>query len=400
MSEDDRDHRILGQKLDLFHFRDEAPGMVFWHPRGLAMVRELERAAREQARAQGYLEVRTPQVLRRAAWDASGHFAHFREHMFRIEDQSVEAALKPVSCPGHLYVASRRALSYRELPLRYAELGVVHRDEASGNLHGLLRVRQFTQDDGHVLAAWEDIPAEVRAFCAGIRPFYRAFGFDDIALALSTRPNDRAGDDASWDAAESALRDALVGLGESFVENPGQGAFYGPKIEVSLRDRHGRSWQCGTIQLDLVMPARFDVRYVDASGLRRVPAMLHRALFGSLERFLGIVLEHHGARLPAWLAPVQAVVLPVTGEAAAHAEALARELERNDVRALVLAHDSLARRIVEAHALAAPYVLVVGKNEVRDGTISMRRPGKSDETLPRGEALSVVTNGVARPSFG
>ncbi len=376
---DDRDHRHLGKRLDLFHFREEAPGMVFWHPRGHALYRALEDAVRVQCRSNGYEEVKTPQIMRRAVWEASGHWAHFYDGMFRVEDQSVEAAVKPVSCPGHIYVAMRRPPSYAALPLRYCELGTVHRDEARGTLHGLLRVRQFTQDDGHVVCAPDQVEAEVERFCRGVEPFYRAFGFEGVSVAFSSRPVERAGDDASWDAAEGALRRVLARLGMPFSEQPGQGAFYGPKLDFSLLDCHGRSWQCGTIQVDLVMPERFGLEYVDAEGKRRTPALLHRALYGSLERFLGILLEHHGARLPVWLAPVQVVVLPVTRAESAHAHAIAARFRRSaaGMRVAVLEDDSLARRVVEAHELAAPWVLVVGGREARDGSITVREASGS-----------------------
>ncbi|HVV88507.1 MAG TPA: threonine--tRNA ligase, partial [Kofleriaceae bacterium] len=311
---DPDDHRALAARLDLLHFQDEAPGMVFWHPRGYTLYRLLEEEARRHVQAGGYREVRGPQVLRRAIWEQSGHWDHFRDGMFAFGEGAAEAALKPVSCPGHLLLARRAAPSWRDLPLRYAEMGLVHRDEPDGSLHGLMRLRQFTQDDGHVFCTDEQIAGEVERFCRDLPAFYRRFGFDDVAVALSTRPADRAGDDAWWDQAEAALEAAVRGLGVPFTVQPGGGAFYGPKLEFVLRDRRGRAWQLGTIQLDLVMPRRFDLRYVDRDGERRHPAMLHRALYGSIERFLGVLLEHHGATLPAWLAPEQVAVLPVGAE--------------------------------------------------------------------------------------
>jgi len=400
---DDRDHRYVGQRLDLFHFREEAPGMVFWHPRGHALYRALEEAVRAQCRAHGYEEVKTPQIMRRSVWEKSGHWSHFFHGMFHVQDQAVDAAVKPVSCPGHIYVAMRRPPSYQELPLRYCELGTVHRDEASGTLQGLLRVRQFTQDDGHVVCMEEQVEAEIERFCRAVEPFYRAFGFlDGVSVALSSRPKDSAGDDSTWRVAEDTLRRVLARLEVPFVEQPGQGAFYGPKLEFSLRDRHGRSWQCGTIQVDLVMPKRFGLEYVGADGKRRTPVLLHRALYGSLERFLGILLEHHGARLPAWLAPVQVVVLPVTKagtkEGSSYGHSIAARLRASNVRTVMLDEGSLARRVVEAHDLAAPWVLVVGAREEKAGTVTIRDGALSREV--GGEALvAEVLAKAAAPVF-
>jgi threonyl-tRNA synthetase len=398
---DENDHRALAQRLDLVHFQEEAPGMPFWHPRGLLLYRLLEEAARDELAAQGYLEVKTPQVLRRPVWEASGHWRHFAEGMFRIDDAACEAALKPVSCPGHVYVVKRRAPSYRDLPLRLAEFGVVHRDELGGALHGLLRLRQFTQDDGHVFCDEAGAGAEVERFCRGVRPFYAAFGFDDVSVALSTRPADRAGDDALWDRAEAELAAALDRLGEPYEVQPGAGAFYGPKLEYVLRDRKGQRWQCGTIQFDLVMPRRFDVRYVDARGERVHPVMLHRALYGSLERFLGIVLEHHGARLPAWLAPAQAVVLPVAEAQRPWAEEVAGALGAAGLRvALDARPESLARRVAEAHDDAAPFLAVVGAREAAARSVTLRGREGPQEVLPLAAAVERLAGACARPAFG
>jgi threonyl-tRNA synthetase len=388
------DHRALSARLGLLHFQEEAPGMVFWHPRGLAIYRALDEAQRAQLRREGYEEVRTPQVLRRPMWEASGHWQHFRDAMIRVESDDpndvVESALKPVSCPGHIQIVKRMAPSYRDLPLRIAELGVVHRDEASGALHGLMRLRQFSQDDGHVFCAEADAEDEVLRFLDGVRPFYARLGFHELDVALSLRPVDRAGDDASWDRAESALARALGRWGAPFREQPGAGAFYGPKIELALRDRRGVLWQCGTIQLDLVMPARFDLRYVDASGAKQPLAMLHRALYGSLERMLGILLEHHGAALPAWLAPEQAVVLPVSAEQEGAARDFEAMLRRSGVRVAVDARgESLGKRIAEAHERGVPFAAVLGKREVVNEQIALRsREGQ--QVIARGEACAQI----------
>ncbi len=311
---DDNDHRQIGKRLDLFHFQEEAPGMVFWHARGLSLFRQLELAARRQLERQGYEEVRTPQLLKKAIWERSGHWHSFPEGMFVL--QAEQAALKPVSCPGHVEIFRRRAASFRDLPVRLAELGVVHRDEPSGTLQGLFRLRQFTQDDGHVFCAPDQIQDEVVRFLRGLFDLYAAFGFHDVAVALSLRPEKRTGSDEIWDRAEALLASSAERAGLEYTEQPGAGAFYGPKLELSLRDCFGRAWQCGTIQLDFVLPESFDIHYVDSGGARRRPAMLHRALYGSVERFLGVLLEHHGGVLPAWLAPDQVVVTAISEAAA------------------------------------------------------------------------------------
>jgi len=370
---DPDDHRALAARLDLLHFQDEAPGMVFWHPRGFTLYRLLEDAARRHVVAGGYQEVRTPQLLRRAVWEQSGHWQHHAGAMFRTGDGGTEAALKPVSCPGHVQLVLRAAPSWRDLPIRLAEMGLCHRDEAGGTLHGLMRLRQFTQDDGHIFCSDDQVGAEVERFCRDLPAFYARFGFTDVAVALSTRPEQRAGDDAWWDRAERELEAVVRGLGVPYQIQPGDGAFYGPKLEFVLRDRRGRPWQCGTIQLDLVLPQHFDVRYVAAGGERRHVVMLHRALFGSIERFLGILLEQHGAALPPWLAPEQVAVLPV-GEAQANAAAeVAARLAAVGLRVRVDGADAtLGRRIAMAHHLGVPWVAVVGAREAEAGTVTLR----------------------------
>ncbi len=369
---DEDDHRSLLRRLDLCHFQDEAPGMPFWHPNGWLLYRLLEDAVRQHIGAE-YAEVKTPQVLRRSIWEASGHWKHFQDGMFRLAEQHGECALKPVSCPGHIQIVKARSPSYRDLPLRLSELGLCHRDEPGGTLHGLLRLRQFTQDDGHIFCTLEQAQEELERFCRSVGSFYGKFGFDDVAVALSTRPAERAGDDASWDLAEATLARAVARLGWTPESLPGGGAFYGPKLEFSLKDRQGRRWQCGTIQLDLVMPQRFDLRYVTASGRKELVVMLHRALYGSLERFLGMLLEHFGAALPPWLAPTQVRVLPV---AAPHAEWTAEvvtRLARGGLRASLDARsESLAKRVAEAHEAAAPFVAIIGAREVERGLVTIR----------------------------
>jgi threonyl-tRNA synthetase len=392
------DHRYLGNELDLFHFQEEAPGMVFWHPRGLVIYRELEEAARRHVRREGYREVRGPQVLRRAIWEKSGHWDHFRENMFVLEDEPARlAALKPVSCPGHLEIVARMAPSFRDLPLRLAELGVCHRNEQSGALSGLFRLRQFVQDDGHVFCSEEQVASEVARFCASIPPFYRAFGFEDIHVALALRPESRLGDDASWDRAEAQLAEGAKAGGLDPELAPGGGAFYGPKLEIGLRDRSGRSWQCGTIQLDFFLPERFGVQYVDSDGSRKRPAMLHRALYGSLERFLAIVLEHHRGRLPAWLSPEQVRILPLHDSEQEAARLLARELEDRRVRVEIdPSGESIKKRVALAHAWEVPFVVVIGPKEIEGRFVDLRdRGGRS--AVPRGELVSRLEEAVRPP---
>jgi threonyl-tRNA synthetase len=391
------DHRQLAQRLDLFHFQDDAPGMVFWHPRGWILYRLLEETVRRQLDAHGYREVRTPQVLRRPIWEASGHWEHFSEGMLRIEDQSVQAALKPVSCPGHVQIVKRGVLSWRDLPLRLAEFGLVHRDEPSGTLHGLLRLRQFTQDDGHVFCSDEHVVPEIERFSRSLAPFYRSFGFEQVSVALSTRPEQRAGSDELWDQAEGWLAEGARAAGLQVELQPGAGAFYGPKLEFVLSDRLGRQWQCGTIQVDLVMPRRFEVRYTDRSGERPHVVMLHRALYGSLERFLGILLEQHGAQLPPWFAPEQVQVIPVGPEQRPQAAALAERLARSGLRASCDdREETLGKRIASAHEAAIPFLAILGAREVESGAVALRsRAGQ--KVLPQEAALAELASACAVP---
>lgn len=372
--------------------------MVFWHPRGLVIYRALEEAARRQARRDGYREVRGPQVLRRAIWERSGHWDHFRDNMFVLEDEPARlAALKPVSCPGHLEIALRLAPSFRDLPLRLAELGVCHRNERSGALAGLFRLRQFVQDDGHVFCSEEQVVPEIARFCASIRPFYAAFGFHDLHVALAGRPEGRLGDDAIWDRAEAQLAQGAHEAGLDFELAPGGGAFYGPKLEIGLRDRSGRDWQCGTIQLDFFLPERFEVDYVDSDGSRKRPAMLHRALYGSLERFLAVVLEHHRGRLPPWLSPEQVRILPLHEAQRDVAIRLARELRERDIRAEIdSSNESVAKRVALAHAWEVPFVVVVGPKEVEGGFVDLRGRDRRS-AVPRDELAPHLESAVRPP---
>jgi threonyl-tRNA synthetase len=377
---DENDHRQIARDQKLLHFQDEAPGMVFWHPRGLALFESLASAARRELRAHGYREVRTPELMRQPIWESSGHWQHFDEGMFKLqEDDGRGLALRPVNCPGHVQLYRQELRSYRELPMRLAEFGVVHRKEPSGALQGLFRLREFTQDDGHVFCRPDQLLEELVRFCGSIGGFYRRFGFAEVLAGLSTRPAARIGGDADWDRAEAALLEAMNVLGMPVVEQPGEGAFYGPKLEFKLKDRLGRIWQCGTIQADFAMPERFGLVYTDSDGVRRRPVMLHRALYGSVERFLGVLLEHHGGKLPAWLAPEQAHVVPVNDAELDYARELAEALEARGVRAVLTdPAERLASRVVEARRLAVPFVLVVGPREVSARTISVSHAGASE----------------------
>lgn len=384
------DHRNIGRDLDLFHLQDEAPGMVFWHPKGWVLYRLLESAIRRHVERQGYQEVRSPQVLRQPIWEASGHWSHFRHAMLLVADDEQPAALKPVSCPGHIEILKRRVLSYRDLPVRFAELGLVHRDEQRGALHGLLRLRQFCQDDGHIFCSREQVAPEIARFCASVKPFYAAFGFERVEVALSLRPPERLGDDAVWDMSELALLEGAQAAGFEPEIQPGEGAFYGPKLEFVLHDRAGRRWQCGTLQLDFSLPARFGLQYVDAQDQRQHPVMLHRALVGSLERFLGVLLEHWGGHLPPWLAPVQARVLPVSPDQRQEAARVLERLRAAGLRVELDARDErLAKRIAEVHDQGVPMAVLLGRQEIERGALALRVAGEQ-RVLPQAAALAEV----------
>ncbi|NOJ78377.1 threonine--tRNA ligase [Myxococcus xanthus] len=386
---DEHDHRALGQRLDLFHLQEEAPGMVFWHPRGLVLYRLLEEHVRQRMRREGYQEVRTPQLYAQPLWERSGHWDNFRENMFLVEDGARHLGVKPVSCPGHIELVQRMAPSYRDLPLRLGEFGLVHRAEPGGALHGLFRLRQFTQDDGHIFCAEPQVVPEVVRFARSLKDFYAGFGFDDVQVAFSGRPASRAGRDELWDKAESWLLLAAKEAGLQCHMQPGEGAFYGPKLEFVLKDRLGRAWQCGTIQLDLVLPERFDLHYVDASGARVRPVMLHRALLGSLERFIGVMLEHHGGALPPWLAPQQVVVAAVGEGAGDYAERFAAKLQEAGCRASVDRRgESLSRKVLDAHAAGVPWLVVAGAREVAAGNVRLRQRDGAQRDVPWEDAAA------------
>ncbi len=385
----DHDHRSLGSRLDLFHFQEEAPGAAFWHPRGLTLFRLLEASVRGRMRRDGYQEVRTPQLLSEAIWRRSGHWDNFRENLFVVPEDPRALAVKPVSCPGHIELVRRMAPSHRALPLRIGEFGLCHRKEPSGALHGLFRLFQFTQDDGHIFCAEEHVEDEVARFAQGLFAFYRAFGFDRIDIGLSLRPELRAGSDAVWDRAERVLESAIRKTGLGYTLQPGEGAFYGPKLEFTLQDARGRAWTCGTIQLDFVLPERFDLSYIGAEGGPIRMVMLHRALVGSLERFLGFLLEHLGGILPPWLSPEQVVVSPVAESHREAARELLDHLERAGLRVRLDArHEPLSRKVFDAQALGIPWFIAFGRREAAGGLLSIReRDGRSHD-LPRDEALA------------
>ena len=396
---DPDDHRSLIQRLDLCHFEDQSPGMVHWHPRGYVLYRLLEGAARTRTEADGYSEVRTPQLVRRPVWDASGHWNSFGAGMFRLHDGSFEAALKPVSCPGHIHVAKQTVDSYRNLPLRLSEFGVVHRDEPGGTLHGLLRLRQFTQDDGHVFCREDQVDDELDGFCRTVRPFYAAFGFTSLEVAVSTRPNHRGGEDTDWDYTERALRSTLDRAGIAYAIQEGAGAFYGPKIEFSLTDRSGRAWQCGTIQLDVLMPRRFELRYQSSDGERRFVVMLHRALYGSLERFLGLLLERHRGALPLWIAPEQVRVLPVASQQHEYAHQVQSMLTDAGLRVHVdEREETLSRRVLGAHEAGVRIMGIVGEQERGRGAVTLRE-GESQRVVPLAAATEELRVRCMPPDF-
>lgn len=368
-----RDHRKIGKKLDLFHIQEEAPGMVFWHPRGWTIYQAIEQYMREVQNANGYQEIKTPQVVDRSLWERSGHWDKFADNMFTIESEARDYAVKPMNCPCHVQVFNQGLKSYRDLPLRLAEFGSCHRNEASGTLQGLMRVRGFVQDDAHIFCAEDAIQEEVSVFIDLLYSVYKDFGFDDVLVKLSTRPEQRVGEDEIWDKAEQALELALNNKGLAWDLLPGEGAFYGPKIEFSLRDCIGRVWQCGTIQVDFSMPGRLDAQYVAEDGNRLVPVMLHRAILGSFERFIGMLIEHYEGKFPVWLAPVQAVIMNITDNQAEFANKVQDTLIKQGFRAETDLRNEKIGFKIRAHTLSkTPYLLVVGDKEVETGSVAVR----------------------------
>lgn len=374
-----RDHRKLGKSLDLFHLQDNAPGLVFWHPKGWTIWQQVEQYLRHVYLAAGYQEIRCPQILDRSLWEQSGHWEHYKDNMFTTASENRDYAVKPMNCPGHVQVFNSNLRSYRDLPLRYGEFGSCHRNESSGSLHGLLRVRGFTQDDGHIFCTEDQIQAEVYAFTQKLLEVYKDFGFDDVIYRLSTRPPNRVGSDESWDKAEKALSEALDRVGVDWQLLPGEGAFYGPKIEYSLKDSLGRIWQCGTIQVDFNMPVRLGAEYVAEDNTRRHPVMLHRAIVGSLERFIGILIENHAGAMPCWLAPLQVAVASITENQADYAQSVAKRLQARGFRADAdLRNDKISYKIRELSLQKIPFVLVVGQKEKDSEQVAVRARGGED----------------------
>jgi threonyl-tRNA synthetase len=371
-----RDHRKLGRQLDLFHVQEEAPGMVFWHPHGWTLWQQVEQYMRRMLSAHGYREVRTPMVMDRVLWERSGHWENYREHMFTTASENRDYAVKPMNCPGHVQIFNQGLRSYRDLPLRLAEFGACHRNEPSGALHGIMRVRAFTQDDAHIFCREDQVQDEAASFIDLLRRIYADFGFDEILIKLSTRPEKRIGSDDTWDRAEQALSSALDAKGLAWELNPGEGAFYGPKIEFSLKDSIGRVWQCGTLQLDFALPGRLGAEFVDEDNTRKVPVMLHRAILGSLERFIGILIENYAGALPLWLSPVQVVVLNISGSQQAYSAEVAARLGALGWRTETdLRNETINLKIREHSLRKLPYQLVIGEKELVAGQVAVRARG-------------------------
>jgi len=394
-----RDHRKIGKQLDLFHMQEEAPGLVFWHPNGWAIWQVVEQYMRGVYRNSGYQEVRAPQILDVSLWKRSGHWDNYKDNMFFSESENRTYAVKPMNCPGHVQIYNSGLHSYRDLPIRYGEFGACHRNEPSGALHGILRVRGFTQDDGHIFCTESQIEAEVTAFHQQALEVYEHFGFKDVQIKIALRPDPRLGDDATWDKAEAALRSALASCGVAWEELPGEGAFYGPKIEYHLKDAIGRTWQLGTMQVDFMMPARLDAEYVGEDSQRHRPVMLHRAIVGSMERFIGILIEHHAGAFPAWLAPIQAVVMNITDAQADTVNEVAQTLVAQGFRVRPdLRNEKIGYKIREHTLQKVPYLLVVGDREKETGAIAVRaRTGEDLGSMSIAEFAKRLESEGARP---
>ena len=397
-----RDHRKLGKALELFHIQEEATGSVFWHPKGWTMYRVIESYMRRRLDQAQYKEVKTPQLIDRTLWEKSGHWDKFRENMFTAESEGDRIlALKPMNCPGHVQIYRQGITSYRDLPLRMAEFGSCHRNEPSGALHGIMRVRAFTQDDAHIFCTEDQIDSEGRAFCDLLLDIYRDFGFDEVRVKFSDRPPVRAGDDATWDRAEAALQSATKAANLETTLNPGEGAFYGPKLEFVLRDAIGRDWQCGTLQVDFVLPERLDAEYVAEDGSRKRPVMLHRAILGSMERWIGILIEQYAGRMPPWLAPVQLVVAPITDAAKSYAAEVRECAAAIGFRVEFDGRNEKISYKVREHSVAkVPFIIAVGEREMAERTIALRRLGDNgQEILPMDEALATLAKEITPPDM-
>jgi threonyl-tRNA synthetase len=393
-----RDHRKLGRELDLFHMQEEAPGLIFWHPKGWTIWQQVEQYMRQVYQDNGYHEVRAPQILDRSLWERSGHWQKYRENMFTTESENRTYAVKPMNCPGHIQIYNANLHSYRELPLRYGEFGACHRNEPSGSLHGMMRVRGFTQDDGHIFCTEEQILDECVAYTAQLQNVYRDFGFDNILYRVSLRPEQRIGSDENWERAERALMESLRRSGVEFSLAPGEGAFYGPKIEYTLKDALGRPWQCGTMQVDFEMPGRLGAEYVAEDNSRRVPVMLHRAIVGSMERFIGMLIEHFAGAMPPWLAPVQVAVANIAESSAAYAAEVAQALKKQGLRAEAdLRNEKISYKIRALSLQKIPYIAVVGEKEMQAGTVAVRARGGVDlGVMPSGAFAARVLEDVAQ----
>ena len=391
-----RDHRKLGKQLDLFHLQDEAPGMVFWHPRGWALWQTIEQHMRKELDAAGYREVKTPQIMDKTFWERSGHWDNYKDNMFVTQSEKREYAVKPMNCPGHVQIFNNSLRSYRDLPMRLAEFGSCHRNEPSGALHGLMRVRGFVQDDAHIFCTEDQIVDEARRFNELLVRIYKQFGFHDVAVKLSLRPEKRAGSDDIWDKAEQGLRDALTACGVEWEELPGEGAFYGPKIEYHVKDAIGRSWQCGTLQLDFVLPDRLDAEYVTESNGRARPVMLHRAILGSLERFIGILIENHAGSFPLWLAPVQMVVMNITEHQADYCRQVVERLRAENFRVeLDLRNEKIGYKIRDNSQYRFPYQIVVGDKEKQENKVAVRRKAEDLGSLNIDDFISQLKQEIA-----
>jgi threonyl-tRNA synthetase len=395
-----RDHRRIGREMDLFHLQEEAVGGVFWHNNGYTIWRALETYIRNRLQNAGYIEVKTPQLIDRKLWEASGHWEKFREAMFTAQDEDEKVlALKPMNCPAHVQIFKQGLTSYRQLPIRMAEFGCCHRNEPSGAMHGIMRVRQFTQDDAHIFCREDQVLSEALAFCSLLQSVYKDLGFDKVAVKLSTRPAVRAGTDETWDKAEAGLADALKQAGLEYQVQAGEGAFYGPKIEFQLSDSIGRTWQCGTLQLDFVLPERLDASYIGEDSHKHRPVMLHRAILGSIERFIGILIEHYAGKFPLWLAPVQVVVTTITSDADHYANEVCQLLKKAGIRAVLdIRNEKINYKIREHSLTKTPHIWVVGKREAEEKAVAIRRFGSdAQEILALGEAIRKITEESAPP---
>jgi threonyl-tRNA synthetase len=394
-----RDHRRLGREMDLFHFQEEAAGMAFWHPKGWRLYQALEQYMRDKLDANGYVEVKTPQLVDRVLWERSGHWDKFREHMYTSESEERVFALKPMNCPGAVQIYKQNLKSYRDLPLRLGEFGSCHRYEPSGALHGLMRVRAFTQDDGHIFCTEDQITDESKKFCDLLMEIYADLGFEDVHVKFADRPETRVGDDGIWDRSEQALRTAVEATGIPYTMNPGEGAFYGPKLEFVLRDAIGRDWQCGTLQVDFNLPELLDATYVDEESKRQRPVMLHRAILGSFERFIGVMIEHYAGRLPLWLSPVQVVIATITNEADDYAQAAAAELAAAGVRVeLDLRNEKIGYKVREHSLKKVPIIAAAGAREAENRSLALRRLGdRGQETLALDDAIAKISGEGSRP---